>query len=282
MKLILIGGAEDKTGSLVVLSKVAQVANFKNIVLIPTASAYSGEVESNYAEAFRKLNVSDFKTLDIRYNDDCDRPEHIALIEKANLVFFGGGDQVKLVRTLEKSNLFSIIMQRYKEDSLIVAGTSAGAASASENMLYEGDYHGFLKGRVQHDKGFGFIKDVIIDTHFMHRERIPRLTQMMALGLESKAIGIDEDTAIFIDQQNEFEVVGSGMVTLLNAEEVTYNDYHEIKNNSIYNINNIKIGFLSHGAHFTIKNWSVIQPQQGVFNEDIVFDPQLINPAVYF
>jgi cyanophycinase len=282
MKLILIGGAEDKTGQLEVLKNVAKAANLSNIVLIPTASAYPNEVENNYAEAFRKLNVSDFNSLNIRNNDDCDKPEFIELIEKANLVFFGGGDQVKLVHTLENSKLLGIIRKRFSEGSLIVAGTSAGAASASENMLFEGDYHGFIKGRVQHAKGFGFIKKVVVDTHFMHRERIPRLTQMLALGIETKAIGIDEDTAVFIDKQNNFEVVGSGMVTLLNAEDVTYNDYHEIKNDNTYNINNLKIGFLSRGAKFNLDNWSVIRPQYNVLNEDELFhNPQLISPGMY-
>ncbi|MGQ9846293.1 MAG: cyanophycinase, partial [Bacteroidales bacterium] len=177
IKLILIGGAEDKTDKLEILSKVAEAAHYKNIVLIPTASAYPNEAEVNYARAFEKLNVKNFKSLDIRYPDECDKSEYLEVIEQANLLFFSGGDQVKLVDTLRNSKLIKRIKELYSANKLIIAGTSAGAASASENMLFNGDYHGFIKGEVKHSKGFGFVNDLIIDTHFLNRERIPRLLQ---------------------------------------------------------------------------------------------------------
>ncbi len=283
IKLILIGGAEDKTSKLEILSEVAKAANYKNIVLIPSASSYPHEVEQNYIDAFRKLNIENFVSLDIRYPDECDRRENFEAIEKANLLFFSGGDQVKLVDTIGPSNLFKFIKQRFSENSLIIAGTSAGAASASENMLFDGDYHGFIKGKVNFSKGFGFIEKVIIDTHFLNRERIPRLVQALAHGIEDKAIGIDEDTAIFIDTSDTFSVVGNGMVTLLNSDDVTYNDFFEIKNEEIYNINNIKIGFLSRGARFDLKTWSVISPQFSVIEPDkYIHDPSIIDSRLFY
>lgn len=279
IKLVLIGGAEDKTDRLEVLSKVAACANYKNIVLIPTASQYPQEAESHYRDAFRKLNVENFVCLDIRYEDECDKEEHLNAIRQANLVFFSGGDQVKLVNTLKNSQLYQLILKRYKDLNLTIAGTSAGAAAASENMLFDGDYQGFIKGRVRHMSGFGFIDNVVVDTHFLNRERIPRLMQMLALGLETKAIGLDEDTGIFIDIHNRFEVHGSGMVTLLNAEEMTYNDYHEINENQTINVNNIKIGFLSRGSKFDLNNWCVTSPQSSVLNP--IYDPYVITPGAY-
>jgi|YNPMSStandDraft_1061717.scaffolds.fasta_scaffold00021_49 cyanophycinase len=282
IKLILIGGAEDKTDKLDVLSKVAIASNKKNLVLIPTASQYPQEIKNHYFDTFRKLNVDNFICLDIRYPDECDLPENIEAISNANLVFFSGGDQVKLVDTLKNSQLIKIIKQRFLENNLVIAGTSAGSAAASENMLFDGDYQGFIKGKVKHSNGFGFIKDVIIDTHFLNRERIPRLIQMLASGIENKAIGIDEDTAIMIDINNNFEVIGNGMVTLLSSDEMTYNDYHEISENRTININNIKIGFLSRGAKFSLSNWCVIKPQESVLSEKLLLnDPYLIAPGAY-
>lgn len=282
IKLILIGGAEDKTDKLEILSKVAAVAHYKNIVLIPTASAYPHEAEVNYARAFEKLNVENFKSLDIRYPEECDKSEYLEAIEQANLLFFSGGDQVKLVETLNNSQLLKRIKELYFDNKLIVAGTSAGAASASENMLFDGDYHGFIKGEVKHTKGFGFVDEMVIDTHFLNRERIPRLLQMLVMGAENKAIGLDEDTAIFIDRNNIFEVLGSGMVTLLNVDEITYNDFHEIRENQAYNVNNVKIGFLSRGARFNLKSWIVVQPQQTVINNSsLIYDQHLICPGSY-
>lgn len=281
-KLILIGGAEDKTDKLEVLSRVASVAKYRNIVLIPTASQYPQEIESQYREAFRKLNVENFSCLDIRYSDECDKSEYIEAISQANLVFFSGGDQVKLVQTLKDSQLIKIIKQRFLEQTLIVAGTSAGSAAASENMLFDGDYQGFIKGKVRNSNGFGFIKDVVVDTHFLNRERIPRLVQMLSLGLEYRAIGLDEDTAIMVDVNDTFEVVGSGMVTLINSDEMTYNDYHEINENQTININNLKIGFLSRGAKFSFTTWCVVKPQESVLLEkQFLNDTYAITPGAY-
>ncbi|MGQ9848105.1 MAG: hypothetical protein ACUVQP_11495, partial [Bacteroidales bacterium] len=122
----------------------------------------------------------------------------------------------------------------------------------------------------------------IIDTHFLNRERIPRLLQMLVMGVENKAIGIDEDTAIFIDSNDVFEVHGSGMVTLLNVEEMTYNDFHEINENQVFNVNNVKIGFLSRGARFNLKSWIVVKPQQNVINHySSFYDHLLIFPSTY-
>ncbi len=282
VKLILIGGAEDKTDKLEVLSKVAEVANHENIVLIPTASQYPNEVADHYRDAFEKLKVKNIVCLDIRYPDECDKEEYLRAINEANLVFFSGGDQVKLVETIKDSSLFQTIKKRYLQNELIIAGTSAGAASASQNMLFDGDYRGFIKGKVNHSKGFGFIEGIVVDTHFLNRERIPRLMQMLALGIENKAIGIDEDTAIVIDVNNNFEVIGSGMVTLMNADDVTYNDFHEISENQTININNLKIGFLSRGAHFNLNLWCVIRPQHSVLSSETCFyDHQLITPGAY-
>lgn len=282
VKLILIGGAEDKTEKLEILSKVVAAAKYKNIVLIPTASSYPHEAEENYTKVFEKLNVKNFKTLDIRYPDECDKLEYLKIIEQAHLIFFSGGDQVKLVDTLKNSQLLKRIKELNIANKLIVAGTSAGAAAASENMLFNGDYYGFVKGKVEYTKGFGFIDDLVIDTHFLNRERIPRLLQILAMKIENKAIGLDEDTAIFIDQNNVFEVVGSGIVTLLNADEMTYNDFHEIQENQVYNVNNVKIGFLSRGARFNLKSWTVVQPQHAVLEDSTaIYDNHLMYPNTY-
>ena len=282
-KLILIGGAEDKTDRMEVLSRVAREASYENIVLIPSASQYPKEIESQYKEAFDKLGVKNFICLDIRYRDECDRDENFEIINKANLVFFSGGDQVKLVDTLKDTNLLNIIKNRYNNYEIIIAGTSAGAAAASKNMLYDGDYRGFIKGKVRNSLGFGFINNVIIDTHFLNRERIPRLMNVLSQGLETKAIGIDEDTAIVIDTKDNFEVIGSGMVTILNSDEVTYNDFHEIKENQTININNLKIGFLSRGSVFSLTRWCVIKPQNNVIKDSQtgIEDSLLITPGIY-
>ncbi|MCX7954450.1 MAG: cyanophycinase [Bacteroidales bacterium] len=266
VNLVLIGGAEDKYEEMKILKKLCALVDYEDIVLIPTASYYPEEIADTYKEAFGKIGVKNLKVLDIRYRDECDRENNLNEINNAKLVFFSGGDQVKLLETLRGSALEKLIYNRYKKNKLIIAGTSAGAASASDVTLFDGDYSGFIKGKVKTTKGFGFIEEVIVDTHFLNRERLPRLIQVLAMNVEKKGIGIDENTAVFIDNNNNLEVVGENMVTLVNADSVTYNDYFDIEENKVYNINNVKIGFLSEGSIFNLKKWEIIKPQNNVYN----------------
>lgn len=279
--LILIGGAEDKDSKKNVLSSIIEDTKADNIVVIPTASNYPQDIFENYNRAFRDLGVSGISCCDIRYNDEADKPEYLQKVTEANLVFFSGGDQAKLVQTLGKSKLIEIIKNRFFEGNLSIAGTSAGAAAAPETMFFDGDYRGFLKGSISVEKGFGLIKDIAVDTHFLHRERIPRLMQFLAMGYFTKGIGLDEDTAVIIAPDMTARVVGSGIVTLINTEKTTFNDIQQTENNQVFNINNARIGFLSSGATFSLTKWSVVKPRniQQVYKE--ILTSEIISPGAY-
>ena len=56
--------------------------------------------------------------------------------------------------------------------------------------------------------GLGLIKNVIIDQHFAQRGRIGRLLTGIAENPEVLGIGIDEDTAIVVDDKGIAEVIG--------------------------------------------------------------------------
>ena len=257
--LMLIGGAEDKSRDKTVLKKVIKTARAKNVVVIPSASSYPRDIINNYYDAFKSLGVKEVEGFDIRYPDEADRNEFLEKIEKADLIFFGGGDQKRLVEVFRGSRLLERIWDRFNQGTLHIAGTSAGAAAASNPMTYDGDYNGFAKGSVNYSEGFGFLEGITIDTHFLSRERIPRLTQFLLTGKSFKGIGIDEDTGIIISPSLRFEVVGSGLATVINTEKITYSDYQEIRERDIYSANNVRIGFLAAGTKFSIKRWTVLK-----------------------
>lgn len=257
--LILIGGAEEKTGNKDVLKEVVKISNASSIAVVPTASGYPDEVFRNYDYAFRDLGVKEVFNFDVRYKNEADKPDYFEKLEKCNLVFFGGGDQVKLVEMFDGTKLLSEIKTRFFSGNLCVAGTSAGAAAASDPMLYDGDYNSFQKGTVRTGRGLGFINGITIDTHFFNRERIPRLTQYLSAGYGIKGIGIDEDTGIAISPDLKFEVFGSGMVTLINYDRVTYSNFNSMDDKQKFSIHNLRFGFLAAGAMFSLKRWVVIK-----------------------
>jgi cyanophycinase len=261
--LILIGGAEDKTGNKEILKQTIEIAQAKSVVVIPTASAYPRDVFINYQHAFRQLGVEVIECFDIRTSEEADSEKYLEIIQKTDLVFFSGGDQVKLVETLKDSKLLSIIKERFFAGNLPIAGTSAGAAAASDVMLYDGDYKGFTKGAVSHTPGFGFLNHITVDTHFLHRERIPRLVEILSNPEvpNTKGIGLDENTAVVIGPNLRMWTIGSGTVTVINTEFVTFSDYESIEKNAAFSINNLRIGFLSPGTMFSTKRWSVLKSE---------------------
>jgi cyanophycinase len=258
--LMLIGGAEERTGEMLVLKTVVRKSRAKNIIIIPSASKYPRDVINTYYDAFQSLGVSKIEGFDIRYNDEADRSEYLEKIEDADLVFFSGGDQKRLVDIFHRTRLMNRIIEKFKQGTIHIAGTSAGAAAVSNPILYDGDYNGFRKDSINSSEGLNLLPEITVDTHFLNRERIPRLNQFLASGLSSKGIGICEDTMIVIDPMLRFTVYGNGMVTVMNSEKMTYSNYNSIDKDDIINTNNIRIGFLSRGAKFSIKRWSVLKP----------------------
>lgn len=255
--LVLIGGAEDKKNDRQILKRVVGLNNAKTAVIIPTASNYPEGLARDYQYAFRDLGVENNIIFDIRERSETDKPEYFEQIEQADLIFFTGGDQFRLVNTLIDTSLLEKIKKQHLKGATI-AGTSAGAAAACDPILFDGDYSGLQKGNINHFRGFGFIKDITIDTHFVNRGRLGRLTQFLSSGHSSKGIGIGEDTAIIISPDNTFEVVGSEMVTLVNTENISFSNYDQIKEKDPIVINDIRIGFLQNGSIFDLNEWKVL------------------------
>ena len=255
--LVLIGGAEDRKNEKIVLRKVVELNNAKTVVIIPSASCYPKGLAEDYVYAFRDLEVGVSHIFDIRDKSEADNPEYLEKIDHADLIFFTGGDQHKLVDTFAGTTM----LRKIRECNLrgvTIAGTSAGAAAACDPIIYDGDSGGLRKGTIHFSEGFGFIRNVTIDTHFVSRGRLGRLTQFLSSGKSKKGIGIGEDTAIVINSDDVFEVIGSEMVTVVNTEDITFSNYNQLNENEPICINDIKIGFLQAGSIFDLKNWKIV------------------------
>jgi cyanophycinase len=256
--LFLIGGAESKNGDNTILKHVIEMTKAANIVIIPTASCYPKAIHRDYDNAFKKLGITETICLDIRHAYEADRKIPLAAVEQADLIYFSGGDQVRLVSRLVHTKLFDRIQKRFASGSLHIAGTSAGAAAAGNPMIYDGDYKGFFKGSIGIMRGFGLIDNITIDTHFSARSRLPRLSQFLISGKCDKGIGLDENTGIMLAPNDEFEVIGTDMVTVLNSMGITGSNYHTAGKGHQLCFNNMQIGFLPPGTQFSIREWAIL------------------------
>jgi cyanophycinase len=258
-RLVLIGGAEDRNNEKTVLQSLIKLNNARKVVIIPTATLYPRECGEDYLYAFRKLGANTVEIFDIRDTREAEENEYIRKMEDADLVFFTGGDQVRLTRILSDSKLIKFIKQRFLSDNLTVAGTSAGASAAANPMTYDGDNNGLIKGSVKYEKGFGFIENIAIDTHFVARGRLGRMTQFLCNGFTKRGIGIGENTSITIHPDNTFNVTGSGIVTVVSTENLSFSNFDEIDVNGPISIDGIQLGFLQQGAYFDMNAWKTIK-----------------------
>lgn len=257
--LVLIGGAEDKNNDKIVLREILNIKKINQIVVIPSASSYPHDLGEKYIHAFRDLGIENVEVYDIRSQSEADEPRYIENIEKADLVFFTGGDQVKLYERLGETRLLEKIKQQYHQKGIVIAGTSAGAAIASNPLIHSGDGFGLIKKSITFDNGFGLIEKVTIDTHFHARSRLGRLTQAIIAQSHTNGIGIDEDTGIIIYPNNTFKVIGSGIVTVLSTKERTQSNYNQIEEFMPITCNDIQMGLLGAGTHFDLNKWQIVQ-----------------------
>ena len=264
--LFLIGGAEDRTGDKQVLGHLVDKIQPRNVMIIPTASRYPRDIDACYTDAFDRLGIQNIRCLDIRSRDEADRREYLDAVEKVDLIYFGGGDQAKLVATLKPTALFKRVKSRFESGDLHIAGTSAGASALGDPIFYNGDRKGFQKGSIRIAEGFGLLEGVAIDTHFSERKRLPRLCQVLISGHCSKGIGLDEDTGILVHPNQQLEVFGSGMVTVANSAHVSGSNYMTAQECETLTFNNIRIGALPPGIRFSIRKWSILR--RGALGKD--------------
>src|SRR6185503_10372462 len=67
------------------------------------------------------------------------------------------------------------------------------------------------------DSGFAFVRNAIIDQHFLRRKRHNRLISIVLEREPHLAAGIDESTAIIVRPDDTWEIAGESAVTVYDA-----------------------------------------------------------------
>ncbi len=139
-------------------------------------------------------------------------------IESADLIWFPGGDQSRLMDAIEKAGVADAIRARHAAGA-VVGGTSAGAAVMSPSMIVGGetaDLTVVRAGSVELAQGLGLFPGTVVDQHFLKRQRFNRLLSTVLEHPDVVGIGIDEKTAIIVSGTG-FDVLGESGVLVLDA-----------------------------------------------------------------
>lgn len=256
MTFIAIGGAEDKQGDMTVHKAVLAEARGaqSNVVVVTSATAEPEGARDRYLAVYSKLGVTDVSVQHIDTRAKANSAGVISALEKADVVFFTGGDQMRLTQALAGTQAFDTLSRRYQAGEVVLAGTSAGAAAASPLMIFGGDPDKAMqKGEVAMTAGFGFVPGVVFDTHFSERGRLPRLFNAVASHPATVGIGLDEDTAAIVRRDGSMQVVGAGTVTFVDGRGITSCNMADVERGEEFKVDGLRVDKLASGARYDIK-----------------------------
>ncbi|MDF2449551.1 MAG: cyanophycinase [Bacteroidota bacterium] len=260
--LIPIGGGEDKEHKKTVLARVIEESKkiHPKVCVMMCATEIPREVASDYRKAFKSLGVTKLSFVHYDTRDEADSPKDIAKIKECDVVMFSGGNQLRLTSLLGGTELMQLIKQRYyDEPNFVVAGTSAGAAAMSSTMLLSGNScDAMIKGELEMISGFDLMDFVLIDTHFTERGRFGRLIQTVTGNPVILGIGLGEDTCLIIKAAETMEVVGSGLVVIVDGKEIVYSNLAEVDHGTPVTVEGIKLNVLGPGEKFLINERTLI------------------------
>ena len=218
---------------------------------------------------------------------------NIAIINQADLVYVIGGDQSRLARTFLNDDgsdrpLMAAMRARYAAGNFIYAGDSAGTAIAPATSYGEGISIGYLNQNtlraitpancpytapasdgtpapscLSHPtnvdfgtkiKGFGFVPNANVDTHFDNRaSRSGRLGRFLAalknIG-PNVSYGIDQNTALYLNGDIG-TVHGTGGVFVAEATSSNFGT------GSKFSASSVRLSYLTVGDTFKFSNRSI-------------------------
>jgi len=259
--LVIIGGAEDKTGESRILDEVVEIIGGEDarIGILTTATERPGEVGEEYRDAFLRLGVKEACLLDINTRDEANMEENVRRIMDMNGFFFTGGDQLRITSILGGTRVYEAIHDCFKHGTSVI-GTSAGASAMSSTMIVEGNSNDAArKCTLKMAPGLNLLDGVIIDQHFDQRGRLGRLLCGVAENPGIIGIGIDEDTAIRVYPQLYFSVLGNNAVTVIDGQAIKSSNVSEQKPNEILTITNASLHVLAQGYGFDLKKREVLR-----------------------
>jgi cyanophycinase len=190
------------------------------VVLIPTANNPGDDITPVVNGLKQVFGVQDVSVLDTKDRAKANSAEFVAPLKQATFVFIDGGRQWRLVDAYLGTRVERELRNVLKRGG-VIAGSSAGA-SILASYLVRGDPSGpdvmMAKG---HERGFGFVPNSAIDQHVSERHREHDMEPVVAAHPKLLGIGIDPNTIIVL-HGDQFEVLGSGKVTITEAGHPQY------------------------------------------------------------
>lgn len=82
-----------------------------------------------------------------------------------------------------------------------------------------------------------------------------RMAQAIATNPGCIGIGLEEDTAIYVTDGYNLEVVGSGLVTIVDGMDISRTNIYEIQTGEPFTVCDLKVHLLSKGEKYRIPTY---------------------------
>jgi cyanophycinase len=226
--LMIVGGGPQPQALVQQFVDLAGGRAKARIIVFGMASEDGEKAGEEKAQELRKLGAD---ARSVWANNTQANTDSVArLLDGATGVWFVGGDQNKLVAALRGTRTDSAMKARYRAGA-VIAGTSAGAAVMSAVMITGDERHpggartdsstgGFMtiaREDIVVDSGFAFLRDAVVDQHFLRRKRHNRLISVVLEDQPHLAAGIDESTALIVRPNGTWKVAGASVVIIYDA-----------------------------------------------------------------
>ena len=261
--LFIIGGGSRSESMMKKFVQLAEQVKSGKIIVFPMASSVPDEVGPEQVAEFKKIGAKEVVSFNLT-QEQALKPENSAILDEVGGVYFCGGDQARIMKVLLDTPVQKKLLEIY-DNGAVIGGTSAGAAVMSEVMITgderrevkEGhEFETLQAGIVVTSPGLAFIKIAIIDQHFATRKRHNRLISLVAENPRLLGIGIDESTAVLVNPDETFEVLGEKNVVVYDAAQANIT----LSPSRAIGIFGMTMHVLLPGTKFDLKQRKILNP----------------------
>lgn len=218
-RLVLVGGGPRPKAALERFVAWAG-GSAARIAVVPWASEEQAESAAALAADLKAVGSGAVDQLVV--TDTADAAHTADALRHATGIFFTGGDQRRLMDTIEGAKLGDLLRERYRA-GCVFGGTSAGTAVMAGTMITgDGDFEVIDGHKVDTRPGLGMLPGAFVDQHFIKRGRENRLLGLVLLHQNHLGLGIDEGTAALVVDERYLDVIGPSQVMVVDARGASH------------------------------------------------------------
>lgn len=184
------------------------------VVVLPQSSAVE-DAGATSVERWLKTGAREATRVSFEDRDVARRA-----LERATIIWMPGGSQSRFMDAIAGTGLDEVIRARHRAGT-VVGGTSAGAAVLSAVMITgDADLQSVSAGKTVTRDGLAVWPEIILDQHFLRRQRVNRLIAAVLDRPSLVGVGIDEGTAV-VARGSRFEVIGVSSALVVDARRAS-------------------------------------------------------------